>query len=242
MTTLIRLFFCLLFCSSVLAAPKGAPSLLKKYAKSNFKNWDKKSGFYKDSQLPTPYWNEKPAVIKKMFDERYIPISVEAVKLKVPESNNVLKMQAGAIINVPLAETLKFASTLKNYTRAKPYVEQIIIYDDKKLMYAKTQAYNYYAEFLVQHAEVPKPEGRAQLQWRVVGGVFEGMSVVFDFKDAEKRRTEIAMTAFYHYKKLPLPDMFIEFGLEVIMKRAGAKLRALAEDDFKNPKKASAQN
>ena len=34
--------------------------------------------------------------------------------------------------------------------------------------------------------------------------------------------------------------MFIEFGLEVIMKRAGAKLRALAEDDFKNPKKAKA--
>ena len=74
------------------------------------------------------------------------------------------------------------------------------------------------------------------LQWRIVEGLFRGMIVVFEFQDVGRRKTEISMTALHKFDTLPLPKMFIEFGLEVIMQQAGAKLRSLVEEDFAHPK------
>lgn len=234
----VRVFIFLFIPAVALTAkPDGPVKLRSIYAKDKaLSSWDKSAPFIATKDIPEPYWIKKPRVVKKMFDSRYIPVSVEVLEPTKAKGKKTLKMQAGAIINVPLKETMRFASNLKNYTRAKPYVEKIEIYDSEKLMYAKTQAYDYYAEFLVQHMQATMPEKQAQLQWRIVGGLFKGMTVVYDFKDVGNRKTQIAMSALYKFKKMPLPKLFIEFGLEVIMQRAGAKLRALAEDDFKNPK------
>ncbi len=228
----------LIFQLSALASVKtGAEKLISTYKrKSIFLNWDKKSPFITGKNLAKPFWLTKPSVFKRVKNDRLIPVMVAVEPLVKKGNKKRLKMVAGAWINVPLKETFNFASKFNNYKRLSKYVKEIKVYEKDKLLYSNTSAYKYFAEFLIQ-TYVKKPENsKAQIQWLIVGGLFEGMVVVFDFKDVGHRKTQIAMSAYYEFSKLPLAKIFIEFGLEVIMQKAGAQLRSLVEADFNKPR------
>ena len=248
-------------CATVWAQNLGLPQLLTQYEKkSSHRTWNKTSSFIQDKDLPAPFWLTKPEVYKKVQGDRLIPVSVQVTeqkppvrgvkksatdpeskkkKLKVNASpqksliKHQLKMVAGAWVNVPFQETYNFAKEFKNYLRVSEYVQEVQVIDSKKLMYASTKAFGQTAEFLMQTYVKQKNKKSGQIQWRIVGGLFSGMVVVFDFKDVGRRRTEISMTALYKFHKLPLAQFFVEFGLEVIMQKAGAHLRSLVESDYK---------
>ena len=70
------------------------------------------------------------------------------------------------------------------------------------------------------------------LYLRVIKGQFLGMTVGFRvLEDAKSRGSEILMTARHPFDKLPLPKLFMEFGLEVVFQQLGHKLRRKIESN-----------
>lgn len=220
--------------------PKGYLTLVKQYEKlSPYKEWNKKSQFIKQTKIAATFWRNNPTLKDTILTKGLV---VGAVKLNESKQNSVktLIMQSIGVVNVPLKQSFEFASNLENYTRMSKYIEKIQVYKTKKLLYARTRAFNYYAEFLVQTMQIkPNNEG-AQLQWRVVGGLFEGMVIVFNLRPLNEHKTEVVMTAKYKFKTLPLPlpKFFVEFGLEVIMQETGKELSKLLEADYAQQKES----
>jgi hypothetical protein len=67
----------------------------------------------------------------------------------------------------------------------------------------------------------------------VISGVMTGMRGTLLVRDAGFQRANISLVGEYHYSEWPIPKLFLEFGLEVVLQKFAERLRSLIEADFK---------
>ena len=119
------------------------------------------------------------------------------------------------------------------------YVRESTFDEQKSHLYLHVAAFNYHARMLM--AIVLQRQGKQrQILFHIVAGTMKGMRGVVQLEDIERRGSEMSMTAFYDYDKLPIPQFFIEFGLEVVMQKMAETLRAHVEELWSKGPQAAA--
>lgn len=70
------------------------------------------------------------------------------------------------------------------------------------------------------------------IAYKLVGGPMTGFAGQIDFVKVAERKCEVGFVGEYKYDNFPIPRLFLEFGMEVVLQRMAARLRAFTEEEL----------
>lgn len=136
-------------------------------------------------------------------------------------------------MNVPVNYAYAAATHYDNLKRVSDYVKEVKFNAQAQELFLHLVAFGYHAKVKLKLSEESK-DNKKYLQWRVLEGVFPGMTGYISFENVKNSKSEVAIWGEHTYSEWPIPKLFLEFGLEVVLQRFGQSLRALVEADFKS--------
>jgi hypothetical protein len=183
-----------------------------------------------------PWWNRKEKVLKQMREERAVVVSVvtkgnssSPVSKGGQQVRKQLKISGAGFIEAPP----EFSSNrIREFYRLKElsqYVKESTFNQHQKHLFLHVAAFDYHARMLMEIFFHDQLKGRRQILFHVVAGTLSGMKGVVEIKEIEHLKSEFSMTALYDYDKLPIPQLFVEFGLEMVLKQMAEKIRSMVE-------------
>ena len=98
------------------------------------------------------------------------------------------------------------------------------------------EAFNYRAHLKMKIDMPPGNELHKDIRFCVLDGTFADMGGVLRLEKTEVDRSRISLTALQGFDKLPMPDFFLEFGIEMAMQIAAGKMRGFVEEAYRNEK------
>lgn len=183
-----------------------------------------------------PFWR-KDRIFSRIVDQREVVVVVK----KRPNPNDKvhpyhLTMEGAALIAMPRKYAFKNVTDFNSLTSVTSHIKEAKWQPQKHFLYLHTEAYGHHARM---HMKIELSEDKKQgdihvseMRWRITQGTFEGMSGVLSFEDLKRRKCIMSMTAEYNFAKLPLPEFFIEFGIEVVLQKMAARIRSWSEQRF----------
>jgi hypothetical protein len=177
-----------------------------------------------------PFWKSKPSALKKVTDERAILVVVTG-NIKIPQSSSQkrLKMQGGGLIHRPLESTF---TAIQQYEKLKQVSDHIIEVKprvEKSEVYIHTAAYDYHARMTMSVTPKSCEAHHCELRFKVIEGHFKGMLGAFTLDEWKPGRTLLGFESQYDYTVLPMPNFFIEFGLEFMLQKVAGDMRTFLE-------------
>jgi hypothetical protein len=177
-----------------------------------------------------PFWRAKPEVYERIKNERYVAISV--LSKPTAEKQNHLTISGGGMMNVPQDYAFLAGTHYKNLSRVSDYVREVKFNASLQELYVMFTAFRYQAPVTLKLREDLVGDKKI-LHYTVIKGVFTGMTGRLEFLSLGPKRTEIGIWGDFRYQDWPIPKLFLEFGLEVVLQKFGERLRSLTESDYK---------
>lgn len=177
----------------------------------------------------SPFWRVKPKILKKITDDRSIIVLVTAMKKAGDLSE--LNMQGGGLIKAPIEDVYIRVQKYEDLPKVSDYVKEVRIYPNRSQLYVHTEAFKYHARMTMKVTPLVSAHNLKELQFSVIDGNFKGMTGVFTFEQYKSNLTLMGFEARYEYKKLPMPEFFIEFGLEFVLQKVAARMRSFLENE-----------
>lgn len=188
-----------------------------------------------------PWWNRKEKVLKQIREERAVVVSVvtrgissSPVSKRGQQARKQLKLSGAGLIEAPP----EFSSNrIREFYRLKElsqYVKESTFNQRQKQLFLHVAAFDYHARMLMEIFFNDQLKGRRQILFHVVAGTLSGMKGVVEIRDIERLKSEFSMTALYDYDKLPIPQLFVEFGLEMVLKQMAEKIRSMVETLYRS--------
>ncbi|MCB0420229.1 MAG: hypothetical protein KDD61_04490 [Bdellovibrionales bacterium] len=184
-----------------------------------------------------PFQGEK--YIKRMQKGEALSwVAVEPVEGS--ESRKKLYMLAKEHLNVYADQAFHAIKEFEFFSEMKPYVRKKEWDSKKKELYLHGEAFDYHAHLWMQFYYMKKTlkgqtKPQYEIHWRHTKGLFQGMTGVVVLKDVGRRTCEISMTTRFNFDKLPLPEFFVEFGLEVILQKMAFQVRKYVHSQNASP-------
>lgn len=180
------------------------------------------------SHETTPFWRTKTKVLKKITDERAIIVSVKSVK--TGEGSRLL-MSGGGLVKLPMEKVFVETQKYENLKRVSDHVREVDYRASKKELYLHTEAYSYHARMTMVLTPQNIDEKYRRIHFKIVRGNFLGMEGAFTFENYKPEATLMGFQAQYDYKKLPMPQFFVEFGLEFVLQKVAGLMRRYLEKE-----------
>jgi hypothetical protein len=193
-----------------------------------------------------PFWKAKSKVYKKILEERAVMVAVKTIDdSSVKATPKIMQMLGGGIIHVPQKFAFETAKDFKKLEKVSSHIRQATWIPKTETLYLHTEAFNYHAQMNLKVKFIEGVE-KSTIQWTHVSGVFTGMEGRIEFATllpakgaTATERSEIALATGYRYNKFPIPALFLEFGLEVIMQKIAGRMRSFIEEEYKRCHKGS---
>lgn len=176
-----------------------------------------------------PFWR-KPKYFKRLENDRAIMVSVTTDKIKDTDQQS-LKMQGAGIVSRPLSTAYSTLKDLSRWKEMSEYIKRSDYDPDTKTLDLHLVAFDYHARINFKIFFDEAQEDLKAIRFLVLDGAFKDMKGLLEFKDHERRNTEISMTVLDEFDKLPLPTFFIEFGLEVVFQKMAGRMRSFIESN-----------
>lgn len=177
-----------------------------------------------------PYWRHKPDLIKQMRDDRKITVSVN--KKDLPSGRVQFSIAAAGVVK---ATREKCFPAAQDYGRLKTVSEHFKTAEfnaNYHQLFLVTEALGYQARMILEILPV-RASWRDELQFKILGGHFTGMSGAFGFESISERETEVSILAEFEGSEFPLPKVLMGFALEVIVQKVAEKMRTTIESSAK---------
>jgi hypothetical protein len=176
---------------------------------------------------PKPFWRVKEKVLKKIVEDRAIIVSVNATKKS--DKLSVLTMEGGGRVKLPAARAFHESQKFENLKSVSDHVVESKYDAARKELHIHTQAFRYHADMYMAIDFVESAVEESKIKFKVVRGEFTGMTGQFSFEDFANNTTLLGFNATYEYEKLPMPEFFIEFGLEIVLQKVASAMRTFLE-------------
>jgi hypothetical protein len=181
-----------------------------------------------------PFWRTKEKVYKRLNEDRYVAVSVKRLAHRENGPAHELELLGAGISETPLAFTFSETKRFENYPKMSDMIKRAHFNPENRMLDLTAAAYGYKAELKVKlDFREDRPE-RREILFCVIQGAFKGLSGVLRLEDLERRKTEISMTGRMAFEKLPFPEFFVRFGLEVALKSVATRMRAFIESVYQN--------
>lgn len=166
-----------------------------------------------------------------------------------------LRMSGAGQMKAPGAFAFARIREFHRLQEVSPYVLESKFEEKRGRLFLHLLAFSYHARMLMEISfqEKSHPESGAgkdvlatksrQIFFHILEGTLRGMKGVVAVQDQDQLATsgphlarkgsefesELSLMAFYDYSTLPIPRLFVEFGLEVILKQIAQKMRTMVE-------------
>lgn len=178
-----------------------------------------------------PFWRRKPKVWERIRSEREVVVSVKTRKTQIVGFREELYMQGAGAANRSMEHTEAVARRFEDYPKMSSFVRSAQYTPETRRLMMVTQAFNYVAHLNMELRFVQPDSDRREIRFRVIDGGFRGLTGVVEFSRLNPNKTLIALTAQFAFSKLPMPQFFAEFGLEVALKIMASRMRAYVEGE-----------
>lgn len=180
-----------------------------------------------------PFWRRKEKVHKRLLEERDIVVSVKSRPGSQGREKQELFMQGAGVVEAPVEFTYLQAKRFSDYPSMSNFVKSGQ-YDEKSgILKLHTEAFGYQAHLAMQMEFRDSKSEWKEIRYRVISGVFAGMTGVLRIDEVNSKRCEISLTSLFAYNELPMPKFFVEFGLEVALRIMATRMRSFAEREFR---------
>jgi hypothetical protein len=181
---------------------------------------------------PKPFWKAKPAVYKKIKEDRFIVVSA---KVDDEDGKKKLSLLTAGHINAPVDFVHEHVMKFGSYSKFLPYIEESS-YDAKtKNVFLHGALLGYHVRMTL-HVESKKTENGHQLDWESIAGGLIGMKGRITEERLEANVTEISMDVLQKAESLGIPGFILNWGLEFAGHRAAGNMRSHIESEWKKAK------
>lgn len=183
--------------------------------------------YAKDAPLSTkPFWKAKPALMKRMLDERFIAVSVKREDLA--DGRMAFIMAGAGTVSRDKDASFKLAQDYPKLKEISDHFKTVSFDEKSQKLFIVTEALGYQARMLMQLTPVIE-DWRSEVQWEVIWGSFKGMKGVIGFERLGPRVTEVSFQGRFEAPELPLPKFLMGFALEVVVQKVAEKMRTYLE-------------
>lgn len=175
-----------------------------------------------------PFWQVKEKAIERIKNREILVVVKSAPK----DQGKLLLAQGGGRVNAPAEFTFQRALEYEQLPKHSSFIEQAIFNKETQELTIKVSAYGYHDKFRIK-LDVRDKMDPKEVGYTVVEGSLKGFSGLFWFQPLESKTSEVGLEGRLEYEEIPVPKIFLEFGMEVVMQRLAGKLREYAETEFK---------
>lgn len=181
-------------------------------------------------------WLNKEKVIQRITDNKEILVSVKVEDRKKTEkkaeSLKNLKIQCVGLVGRPLLDSFLTAKKFYLLPHVSDHIKKAEYDAVGQELYLHTEAFNYHAHMWMKLRFVEADKERKSIDFEVIRGVFKGMKGTILFSANGIGKTKMELFSDYPYRELPVPNFFVEFGLEVATQRVASKMRSFIENQI----------
>lgn len=194
------------------------------------------------TQTDQPFWRAKPKIFAKVTEERAIVVNVKAEKTKDHAKANVLHMQGAGLVHSDASLVFTESQKFNELKEISDHIVEVKVGPSVNDVFIHTEAFNYHARMTMRVTPETAKDGVRHLKFIVLEGNFKGMTGEFTYSEFKplaglskhiKKATLLGFNADYEYDVLPMPQFFVEFGIEVVLQRVASRMRAFLEDKLK---------
>lgn len=182
--------------------------------------------------IKEPFWKAKPAVYKKIKEDRAIIVSA---KVDDVEEKKKLSLATAGHIRAPEEFVHKQVIEFDSYSKFLPYIEESS-YDPKTQNVFIHGALLGYHVRMTLHVDSEKTEKGHRVKWQSISGGLVGMKGTITEDAFDRDVTEISMAAEHTGESLGIPGVILNWGLEFAGHRAAGNMRSHIETQWKNSK------
>lgn len=177
-------------------------------------------------QAEEPFWRAKEKVYSKI-QNREIIVSVKSETRKDGPKNQ-LSIKGGGQVDVPCAFAYETSKNYETFAMESGFVEKCKYDSSTQNMDATLSVFGYKSDIGVKILS----EDQA-LKYEMLKGPFKGMKGDFKFlPTGNSKKCDIGLGGDFAYDKFPIPQMFLRFGMEVMLQRMAGRLRSYVEKEY----------
>lgn len=180
----------------------------------------------------TPFWKAKEQFYRRIKEDRAVIVSVRTEKPAGGSGPESLLFAGGGWMTVPLEFAFQESMHFENLKSVIDYIEEIRFENERLFLRAK--AYGFEAKMWLKITSLLNSD----IHFEIVEGTLKGASGDIRFEKTGLEKTEIGLDGRFEYLHFPIPKMFAEFGIEVILQRMAIRFRSFLEELYKQKESA----
>jgi len=178
-----------------------------------------------------PFWKAKPAVYRKIIEDRAIIVSVMHKTPSQKTADYKLSLKSAGLVDAPTEFSKRKMLKFEDLVKISKQIREVK-YDTKTgILFFHGEAMSYHAIMWIKLDIIDNKEGFA-INWKVIRGHLLGMSGAIVLEDYKRRKSEVSLIADYKAKKLPLPATLLDFGLEIVLQQVAKNIRTFLEAEY----------
>lgn len=181
-----------------------------------------------------PFWQSKEKAVERIENREILVVVKSAPK----DKGKKLVAQGGGRILAPAGFTFERALEFDQLPKLSSYIQEAAFDEKTQRLTIKVSAYGYRDKMRVK-LDIRAKASPQEIGFEVMEGALKGFSGLFWFQPLGPGTSEVGLEGTLSYETLPVPKIFLEFGMEVVLQRLAGKLRRYAEDEFKNHEKSA---
>jgi hypothetical protein len=181
---------------------------------------------------PLPFWRQKQKVYKRMMDERLIVVSAKTEKKEKQLQPYTMDVKAAGIVNAPFEYSRKWMTEFEKLPKVDSRFERVHYDKTNEILFLRVAAYGFYAQMWMKMEQLPG-EQAYELHWENIRGSFTGMTGIIRVDKVNDKQSEVSLRSLHKSRKIPLPPVLMNFGLEFVGQRVSAKMRSYIEEEYR---------
>jgi len=182
-----------------------------------------------------PFWKAKEKVYDRIKNGDII-VAVKSTRVHEKGApKNRMTVLGGGQVNAPAAFVYKKALEFDQLSKVSGYIKSATFESTTQVLTLDVGAFGYETQMKLQMKMRPEAQPK-QIKFLVISRGMQGLEGTFTFDDLGLKKTEVGIDCLFRYDEFPAPQIFLEFGLEVVFQRMAASLRAYVEEEFKKGK------
>jgi hypothetical protein len=181
--------------------------------------------FLAQAQEELPFWHSKPKLLEQMREERKIIVSVKDFPSAIKEKRII----GAGYVKAPFDKVAIEVFNFENLGEVSEYFKKVIHKKEEQRVYIFIQALGFQSRLLLKYKINKINDQFVQMDWIVIWGRLKGMQGNFQIKKIDPIITEISLWSTVKEINIPVPDLLINFTLEVITEKVAQKMRTYLE-------------
>jgi uncharacterized membrane protein len=136
------------------------------------------------------FWRQKPALLEKMQNERYMPVSVQRF-------DRVWSMKGAGRVSAPGEFVYRFARQFERLEKLPEHFKKVQWSEEKKQLKLQVSVLGKSLDFTYQMTEEVSQGLKRRMIWQMIEGIYKGSQTALLVEDTGGQECEVVLISSY---------------------------------------------